>query len=151
MNEFIWFYLILFIIIQCGTASFYRAKMGSVRTIDREDIGYEIKEIHCYTGLEENFELLKKIGEGSFGTVFAVREKTDNRLYAVKAIGRNKIEEKENSMHVVNELRTMSKMNSPFVLKLFGKINDHHLVGFVMELCVFGDLRNRIKEKVFLH
>ena len=39
----------------------------------------------------EDFEILKKLGEGSFGKVFKVRSKINNKVYAMKQINISEI------------------------------------------------------------
>lgn len=37
-------------------------------------------------GSLQNFEILKKVGEGAFGQVYQVRRKQDNETYALKKV-----------------------------------------------------------------
>jgi serine/threonine protein kinase len=40
---------------------------------------------------EENFLPLKKLGSGSFGDVYLVRDKNSGKLYAMKTLSKRKI------------------------------------------------------------
>ena len=42
----------------------------------------------------KDFEILKQIGKGSFGTVYKVRRKSDNKIYAIKTINISKMDKK---------------------------------------------------------
>ena len=43
----------------------------------------------------ENFKILEKLGEGSYSTVYKVKRKIDNQIYALKKVKLSNLNEKE--------------------------------------------------------
>ena len=61
------------------------------------------------------FDVLGKLGEGAFATVFKVRRKSDNQLYAMKKVkfGPLSTKEKENAL---NEVRILASFEHPNII-----------------------------------
>ncbi|XP_077469398.1 interferon-induced, double-stranded RNA-activated protein kinase [Stigmatopora argus] len=57
--------------------------------------GSELKSQSCTTWFENEFEDIKKIGNGGFGTVFKARHKVDEKNYAVKVVQTEKKSKRE--------------------------------------------------------
>ena len=58
----------------------------SVQDVDRVDDSQYFRHYG-----QEHFEPLKKLGSGSFGDVFLVRDKNSGKLYAMKTLSKRKI------------------------------------------------------------
>ena len=63
----------------------------------------------------ENFQILAKIGEGAYSTVFTVRRKSDNQLYALKKVKMKALSPKE-KQNALNEVRILASVKSPYVI-----------------------------------
>jgi NIMA (never in mitosis gene a)-related kinase 1/4/5 len=61
------------------------------------------------------FDVLGKLGEGAFATVFKVRRKSDNQIYALKKVkfGPLSAKEKENAL---NEVRILASFEHPNIV-----------------------------------
>ena len=95
----------------------------------------------------KNFEILQKLGEGSFSTVYKVRRKIDNNIYALKKVKLQKLKEKE-KQNALNEVRILASIKSPFVIKYkeaFIEESDKSLC-IVMEYANNGDLYQTISK-----
>ena len=96
------------------------------------------------------FKIIHKLGEGSFGIVYKVVRKTDHKQYALKQINLQKMgyEEKNNAL---NEVRLLASLNHPHVVK-FLEAFPVHSGNYISKLCIVmefadgGDLSSRIKE-----
>ena len=87
------------------------------------------------------FEILQKLGDGSFSVVYKVRRKKDNIIYALKKVKLFKLKEKEKE-NALNEVRILASIKSPFVIgykEAFIEESDKSLC-IVMEYANNGDL-----------
>ncbi len=67
-----------------------------------------------------DFIIKSKIGEGSFGKVFIAQRKTDDTLYALKKVSKEKL--LNNNMRlkdVLTEKNVMLKASHPFIVPLY--------------------------------
>ena len=92
-----------------------------------------------------NFEILAKLGEGSYSTVYKVKRKIDSKIYALKKVRLKKLssKEKENS---VNEVRILASIKSPHIIsykEAFLDENSQNLC-IIMEFAEKGDLYQKI-------
>ena len=63
----------------------------------------------------KNFDVMERIGKGSFAKVYKVRRKVDNQIYALKKVnlGKMKKKEKENAL---NEIRILASVKHPNII-----------------------------------
>ena len=59
----------------------------------------------------EGFEILKKLGDGSYSVVYKVRRKADNNIYALKKVNLQKLKDKE-KQNALNEVRILASIKS---------------------------------------
>ena len=93
----------------------------------------------------EGFEILKKLGDGSYSVVYKVRRKADNNIYALKKVNLQKLKDKE-KQNALNEVRILASVKSPFVIsykEAFIEESDKSLC-IVMEYADRGDLYQKI-------
>ena len=64
---------------------------------------------------KSQFEVLGKLGESAFATVFKVRSKLDNEIYAMKKVKFGPLSE-EKKENVLNETRIMASLKHPNIL-----------------------------------
>ena len=92
-----------------------------------------------------DFEIICELGRGSFGTVYKVKRRTDNNIYALKKVYLNQLKpkEKENSL---NEIRILASINNKNIVQykesFFDRINN--CLCLVMEYAECGDLEKKI-------
>ena len=94
----------------------------------------------------KNFEVLNKLGDGAFATVFKVRRRSDGELYALKKVKMTclKPKEKENAL---NEVRILASINHPNIVQYKEAFIDKETnqLCIIMEYCDDGDLLNKIR------
>ena len=93
------------------------------------------------------FQILNKIGEGSFSTVLKVQRKKDGIIYALKRVKFAKLSDKEKS-NALNEIRILASINNKNIIsykEAFFDENDSSL-DIVMEYADKGDLFQLITE-----
>ena len=94
----------------------------------------------------ENFEILEKLGEGSFSTVYKAKRKLDNQIYALKRVKLNNLKQK-NILNSLNEIRVLASIKSNYVIsykEAFYEEKDNSII-VIMEYGDNGDLYKKIK------
>ena len=96
--------------------------------------------------LFSEYEIQEKLGEGTYGCVYKVLQKTTSFLRAVKAIKRKNVDSKSFS----NEIAVLKTLDHPNIIKLFECYYDNNYYYMVEEYCSGGDLFDYIqKQKYF--
>ena len=94
-----------------------------------------------------DFQILSKLGEGAYSTVFKVKRIVDNQIYALKKVKLLNLSEKEKE-NSLNEVRILASVKSNFVVsykEAFFDEKDNTLC-IVMEFADRGDLYQKIVE-----
>lgn len=93
----------------------------------------------------KNFEIISKIGEGSYSTVFQVKRASDNQQYALKKVKLHSLKEKE-KRNALNEIRILASVNHPNIISYKEAFFDEESrsLCLVMEFADGGDLYKRI-------
>ena len=92
----------------------------------------------------------KKLGIGSYGTVYKVTKKNTNDFYVIKQIslfGLTPDEIKDVNL----EAKILSSINSKYVVKYYDSFEEKNFLNIVMEYCDGGDLGQLIEEKKALN
>merc|ERR1719352_1121194 len=85
----------------------------------------------------------KKLGEGSYGSVCKGTNKSTGAPRAVKSISK---EHMKNLERFKQEIAIMKMMDHPNIIKLYESFEDRKNIYLVMELCLGGELFDRIIE-----
>lgn len=98
-----------------------------------------------------DFIIKSKIGEGSFGKVFIVQKKSDETLYALKKVSKEKLLNNNVWLKdVLTEKNVMLLASNPFIVPLYFTFQDEKNLYYGMELLKGGSLHSYIKKlKVF--
>ena len=93
-----------------------------------------------------DFTKEKVLGKGSFGSVYLVRRKRDNKIYALKSVYMEKLNKKEQE-NSVNEVRILASVNHPNVIGYKEAFWDDSgsTLNIVMEYADDGDLHTKIE------
>ncbi|XP_072197274.1 serine/threonine-protein kinase Nek5-like [Excalfactoria chinensis] len=91
----------------------------------------------------DRYEILKKIGEGSFGKIFLAKAKADDEQCVIKEIDLTKmpVKEKEASQ---KEVILLAKMKHENIVAFYASLQEENKLYIVMEYCDGGDLMKRI-------
>ena len=94
-----------------------------------------------------DFKKEKVLGKGSFGSVYLVRRKQDNKIYALKTVIMEKLNKREQE-NSVNEVRILASINHPNVIGYKEAFwdDDGSSLNIVMEYADDGDLHSKIKK-----
>ncbi|NXE46852.1 NEK5 kinase, partial [Casuarius casuarius] len=91
----------------------------------------------------DKYEIIKEIGEGSFGKVLLAKGKVNNEQCVIKEINLTKmrVKEKEASQ---KEVILLAKMNHTNIVTFYTSLQEKNKLYIVMEYCDGGDLMKRI-------
>ena len=96
---------------------------------------------------KSDFNFIKELGIGSFGTVYLVQHKKTKAKYALKAIDKT-IPENFAEKEIFNrEVEIMYKLNHPNIVKLYGHFEDEQYCYFLMQYIPNKTLNDLIPEE----
>lgn len=91
-----------------------------------------------------DFQILHKLGEGSFGTVYKVRRHEDTKLYAMKRVQLGQMSDAEVA-DALNEVRVLASVNHPHVCGFLEAFCNESELVVIIDFCADGDLGQRIE------
>ena len=90
-----------------------------------------------------NYEKIRFLGEGGYGSVEKIKDKKDNQIYALKKIKKSKIKIEA----FKNEVNILSKFNSDKIVKFYSSFSDKDYFYIKMEYCNCSNLSDFISNK----
>ena len=109
--------------------------VNSEHFIDKNDLDEGKKVVKL-----EDFDVLKLIGKGSFSKVYLVKNRLNHKIYSMKKLDKPFIKRTRQEQHIINERILLSKMNYPFLVKLFCCFQDQEHLYFILEFIQGGEL-----------
>jgi len=98
----------------------------------------------------EDFQQLKVIGRGGFGRVLLVKRKDNGKFYAMKILKKAAIIARGEIDHTKTEKSVLSKVNHPYLPKLYWSFQTEENLYFIMDFINGGELFHHLsKEKRF--
>ena len=92
-----------------------------------------------------HFKIIKEIGSGSFGSVYKIQDKNDNKIYALKKIVLNK-KDKEDLDSIKNEAYLLKAIDDENVIKYIDSFFYDDSFYIITEFCSNLDLKSFINE-----
>lgn len=114
---------------------------------EKEEVRWEPADVRF-----QDLQDVGVLGKGSYGYVKLVRDTRDKnkKLYALKAVSKQRIVETHQKGHLFNEKTLMTQMDHPFLTKLYRTYQDRDLLYFLLEPSLGGELfRILRREKMF--
>jgi ankyrin repeat protein/tRNA A-37 threonylcarbamoyl transferase component Bud32 len=116
--------------------------------IDSKSPGNLSNKVFIDTDLDvDAFKIVDEIGAGSFGTVFKVIKKDNNKIYAMKKLSKKLLIKKKMLKYAISECKIMKNLHHPFVLELFYCFENSNYIFLVLEFCPGGDLESLLDGK----
>uniref|UniRef100_A0A8C9U4K2 non-specific serine/threonine protein kinase n=1 Tax=Scleropages formosus TaxID=113540 RepID=A0A8C9U4K2_SCLFO len=98
---------------------------------------------------EEVFDVLEKLGEGSYGSVYKAIHKESGQVVAIK-----QVPVESDLQEIIKEISIMQQCDSPYVVKYYGSYFKNTDLWIVMEYCGAGSvsdiIRLRNKTAIFM-
>lgn len=96
--------------------------------------------------INENYKRLKKLGEGSYGTVYLVNHIYSGQNRAMKIITKKNTGEENQKvdLEIINEIEILKKMDHPNIVKIFEFYNSTKNYYLITEFCKHGELFDKI-------
>jgi serum/glucocorticoid-regulated kinase 2 len=88
----------------------------------------------------DDFEILKLLGKGAFGTVVLSQKKSNEKLFAIKILNKKEIIENNQIAHAKAEKAILGHVNHPFIVGLEYAFQTDSKLYFVLEFMQGGDL-----------
>ncbi|KAM9409990.1 serine/threonine-protein kinase 4-like [Pholidichthys leucotaenia] len=89
---------------------------------------------------EEVFDVLEKLGEGSYGCVFKANYKETGEIVAIK-----QVPVESDLQEIIKEISIMQQCNSPHVVRYYGSYFKNRDLWIVMEYCGAGSVSDIIR------
>lgn len=94
----------------------------------------------------ESFELLKELGQGSFGIVYQVLKKNTSEIFAMKCLSKIALKKQRQLKYAISECKIMKQLKHPFVLLMHYAFQTTQSLYMILDFCPNGDLLNLIEK-----
>ena len=90
------------------------------------------------------YDTIKKIGKGTFGTVYKVMNKQTGVIRAMKVISKNKLKCGFTDEDIIQEINILTKLEHPHIIKVYEFYNYKKHYYIINEFCNEGDLAEKL-------
>ncbi|OMJ96267.1 hypothetical protein SteCoe_246 [Stentor coeruleus] len=98
----------------------------------------------------ESFQLIREVGNGSFGKVYEAIKKDTNDRYALKILCKSNLKRHKQLKYAIAECKILKEIHHPFIIPLHWAFQTHKNLYIVYDFCPYGDLTNILKSKTRL-
>jgi len=92
-----------------------------------------------------DFEILQNLGKGSYGVVSKVKSKKNQKMYAMKMIDLDLVNDDQEITLLKNEIKIIQSLNSPHIVKYYKHFQIGNKLYILMEYINNGDLKGYIQ------
>ncbi|KAK9473814.1 camp-dependent protein kinase [Dipodascopsis tothii] len=89
---------------------------------------------------------MRTLGTGSFGRVHLVRSVHNHRYYAIKVLEKAQVVKMKQVEHTNDERRMLKLVEHPFLIRMWGTIQDSHNLFMVMDYIEGGELFSLLRK-----
>ena len=95
-----------------------------------------------------DFTIVKKLGEGHFGSVNLVTSKITKKLYAMKEIKENRYESEKQRLEIQKEIKLLENLHHPHVITYFTSFRENGNFYIVTEYINGGSFEDLLKKNI---
>ncbi|XP_064632458.1 NUAK family SNF1-like kinase 1 [Lineus longissimus] len=110
-----------------------------------------VKHHHHKHNLKHRFEIVKTLGEGTYGKVKLAVDRTNGEMVAIKYIRKHKIQTEQDLVRIQREIKVMASLRHPHIINIMEVFENKEKIILVMEYAAGGELYDYINEKKVLH
>jgi len=93
------------------------------------------------------YDFLTVLGQGAYGRVSLVREKSSGQFWAIKQLKKSDLIRKKQVDHVKNEITILSSVDHPFIVKMNGLGQDAQYLYICIEYVQGGELFTHLRRQ----
>uniref|UniRef100_A0A7S2KHB4 Protein kinase domain-containing protein n=1 Tax=Leptocylindrus danicus TaxID=163516 RepID=A0A7S2KHB4_9STRA len=93
-----------------------------------------------------DFQEMRVLGHGGFGTVSVAQHISTSKLYAIKSLHKEHIAQTNQVVHTKTERRVLCHTEHPFIIKLHSAFQTRDKLYMVLDFCPGGDLRFHLNQ-----
>ncbi|CAK62854.1 unnamed protein product (macronuclear) [Paramecium tetraurelia] len=93
------------------------------------------------------FEIIKKLGAGSFSVVYLVRNKENGQFYAMKVTDKQLMAENEKEDLVIKERQILTQLNHKRIISLHAAFQSKSKLYFIFDYCPGGELYYHLRNQ----
>ncbi|KAL3267878.1 hypothetical protein HHI36_007019 [Cryptolaemus montrouzieri] len=109
-----------------------------------------VKQHNHRKKLKQRFDLIKKLGQGTFGKVQLGINKETGQEVAIKTIKKSKIESEADLVRIRREIQIMSSVQHPNIIHIYEVFENREKMVLVMEYAAGGELYDYLSERKVL-
>ncbi|KAL1509473.1 hypothetical protein ABEB36_004199 [Hypothenemus hampei] len=109
-----------------------------------------VKQHNHKKKLRQRFDIIKKLGQGTFGKVQLGINKETGQEVAIKTIKKSKIESDADLIRIRREIQIMSSVQHPNIIHIYEVFENREKMVLVMEYAAGGELYDYLSEKKVL-
>lgn len=94
----------------------------------------------------QEYDVLKQLGRGGFGSVYKVKGRYNGIVRAAKKIKKSELNEKEHE-RLFNEVAILQSLDHPNIIKLYEVYDMEDQYVLIMQICEGGELFKKIAKK----
>jgi serine/threonine protein kinase len=109
-----------------------------------------VKQHNHKKKLKQRFDIIKKLGQGTFGKVQLGINKETGQEVAIKTIKKSKIESEADLVRIRREIQIMSSVQHPNIIHIYEVFENREKMVLVMEYAAGGELYDYLSERKIL-
>ena len=89
-----------------------------------------------------DFDVIKELGQGSFGVVYLVKRKSNDKTFALKCVDKETLLRDRNFQSFFIEKEILRELNHKRIIKIFGTFQDSGKLYYLLEYVPMGNFED---------